>query len=205
MNKINDELVLSAYIDGELDTSTMNEVDSLLEKDQEAARYILDTVRTTALLRSEMNAVLQEEIPHRLLDTLSSQQIVRSHSNNVLRPLLKVAAMLIIGILGFGFGILMERDTGDNYPDEIKPLPSRYSDVVEAALEFNLSGKSREWATPNGSIAVKVTPVKTYRDKYGIYYRQYKLEVATDSQKSQINGLAYRSPNGKWTTKALYF
>ena len=77
--------------------------------------------------------------------------------------------------------------------------------VIDAALEFNLSGKSRDWKAPGGSITVKVTPVKTYKDKAGVYYREYRLEVATDTHHSQINGLAYRTDNGKWSTKVMYF
>ena len=205
MKKAFDETILSAYIDGELDTATMDEVDSFLEKDPEAARYVLDTVRTKALLRADMNAVLQEEIPQRLLDTLSPQQIVRSRRRPVIRNLIRVAAVLVLGFLGFGLGLLMERSTGEHFPAVIAPLPASYGDVVDAALEFNLSGKSRDWKAPGGSITVKVTPVKTYRDKAGVYFREYRLEVATDTQQSQINGLAYRTANGKWATKVMYF
>ena len=152
-----------------------------------------------------MNAVLHEEIPQRLLDTLSPQQIVRSRRKPVIRHLIRVAAVLVLGFLGFGLGLLMERKTGEQYPAVIAPLPARYSDVVNAALEFNLSGKSSEWKAPKGAIALKVTPVKTYRDKAGVYFREYRLEVVTGTQRSQINGLAYRTANGNWTTKVMNF
>ena len=205
MKKTFDETILSAYIDGELDADTMDEVDSFIEKDLQSARYVLDTARTNALLRANMNAVLQEEIPQRLLDTLSPQQIARSRRKPVIRNLIRVAAVVILGFLGFGIGTLMERNTGAQYPAVIAPLPASYSDVVDAALEFNLSGNSREWRAPRGAIAVKVTPVRTYRDKAGVYFREYRLEVATGTQRSQINGLAYRTTNGNWTTKVMYF
>lgn len=205
MKKTYDETILSAYIDGELDAATMGEVDAFLEKDREAAGYVLDTVRTTARLKADMNAVLQEEVPQRLLDTLSPQQTARSRRRPLMRNLLRVAAVLILGFLGFGIGLLMERNAGENYPALIAPLPARYSDVVDAALEFNLSGKSREWVTPRGSVAVKVTPVKTYQDKDGVYYREYRLELATGTRQSHVDGLAYRTAQGKWTTKVLYF
>ena len=205
MKKTYDETILSAYIDGELDAATMGEVDSFLEKDREASGYMLDTIRTTARLKADMNAVLQEEVPQRLLDTLSPQQIARSRRKPLMRNLLRTAAVIILGIFGFGIGLLMERNTGENYPAQIAPLPARYGDVVNAALEFNLSGKSREWVAPRGSIDVKVTPVKTYRDQAGVYYREYRLELATGNRQSHVNGLAYRTAKGKWTTKVLYF
>lgn len=205
MKKTYDETILSAYVDGELDAATMHEVDSFIQKDDAAASYMLDTVRTTALLRANLNAVLDEEIPQRLLDTLSPQQIARSRRKPVIRNLIRVAAVLVLGFFGFGLGILMERNTGEHFPAVIAPLPARYGDVVDAALEFNLSGKPREWQAPRAAVAITVTPVKTYRDKSGVYYREYKLEVATGAERSRINGLAYRTGNGKWKTKVLYF
>ena len=205
MKKTYDETILSAYVDGELDAATMHEVDSFIQKDDAAASYMLDTVRTTALLRANLNAVLDEEIPQRLLDTLSPQQIARSRRKPVIRNLIRVAAVLVMGFFGFGLGILMERNTGEHFPAVIAPLPARYGDVVDAALEFNLSGKPREWQAPRAAVAITVTPVKTYRDKSGVYYREYKLEVATGAERSRINGLAYRTGNGKWKTKVLYF
>ena len=205
MKKTFDETILSAYLDGELDAATMNEVDSFLGTDPQAAGYILDTVRTTARLKAGMNAILQEEIPQRLLDTVSPQQAARSRRKPLMRSIIRMAAFVILGIVGFGIGTLMERNTGAHYPAVIAPLPARYSEVVDAALEFNLSGKSREWKAPRGSIALKVTPVKTYRDKAGVYYREYRLEVATGTRRSQINGLAYRTAKGNWTTKVMYF
>ena len=205
MNKTYDEAMLSAYIDGELDVATTHEVDLLIEKDEAIARYMLDTVRTTALLRANMNVVMHEEIPQRFLDTLSPQQMAKSRRKPVIRNLIRVAAILTLGFLGIGIGILMEHIPGQHFPVEIAPLPARYSDVVDAALEFNLSGKPREWQAPRAGVAVTVTPVKTYRDQGGVYYREYRLEVATGAERSRINGLAYRTVNGKWKTKVLYF
>ena len=93
MKKTYDETMLSAYIDGELDAATMHEVDLFLEQDHEAGRYMLDTIRTTALLRADMNAVLHEEITQRLLDTLSPQQIAKSRRKPVIRHLIRAAAV----------------------------------------------------------------------------------------------------------------
>ena len=203
MKHLNHETMLSAYIDGELDTSTLNEVDLLLEKDQGAIRFILDAVRTTALLRAKMNDILHEDIPQRLFDTLSTRQISRSHRKALIPHLLRVAAVLILGLIGFGTGMLMERNAGDNFSAVITPLPAQYSHFVEAALENNLSGKPRELLAP--SARVTVTPIKTYRNKSGVYYREYHLEVVTRNERSQINGLAYRTGKGQWKTSALFF
>jgi hypothetical protein len=195
--------MLSAYLDGELDTTTLHEVDLLLEKDEGARRYILDSVRTTALLRAKMNDILHEDIPQHLFDTLNPRQISKSHRKALIPSLIRVAAVLILGLLGFGTGMLMERNVGENFSAVITPLPAQYSNVVEAALENNLSGKPREWLAPRARVTV--TPIKTYRNKSGVYYREYHLEVVTKTERSRINGLAYRTGKGQWKTSALFF
>ncbi len=197
--------MLSAYLDGELDAAAMSEADRLLEKDEAARRYVLGVVRTTALLRANMNNVLGEAIPQRLLDSLSEQKITRSGRKTVIPKLIRVAAVLILGLLGFGGGVLMERNSVERLSAVMAPLPARYSDVVNRALEYNLSGRAQKWQASGSAVAVTVTPVQTYRDKNGLYYREYRLEVATKNDRSRINGLAYRTSKGHWKTKALFF
>lgn len=200
-----DELTLSAYIDGELDLTTMREVDRYLEKDEAPKQFVLEATRTTALLRANARTVRQEKVPDRLIASMHPGRRRELHRRPLVSSLLRTAAVLIIGLLGFGSGILLERKAVEISPTMITPLPARYSDVVNAALEHNLSGTPRQWHAPNSSITLKVTPVKTYRDKGGVYYREYKLEITSEADRSQINGLAYRTLEGNWKTRALFF
>jgi hypothetical protein len=204
MKPTNDETMLSAYLDGELDAAAMSEADMRLEKDEAARRYVLETVRTTAFLRANLKGVLHEESPKRLLDTLSAAKIAKSHRKPMFSHMMRVAAVLILGLLGFGSGMLLERSTIEQFPAFINPLPRPYCEVVDKALEYNLSGTPQKWRAPGGTVDVTVTPVKTYRDKNGVYYREYQLEVASATERSQINGLAYRKLKGEWETKALF-
>jgi hypothetical protein len=205
MKPSNDETMLSAYLDGELDAVAMSEADALIEKDEAAKRYVLETVRTTAYLRASMRDVLREETPKRLADALNAQKPAKFSRVPAYSSLIRVAAVFILAVLGFGGGMLLERSTVEKFPAFIKPLPKPYGEVVGKALEYNLSGKSQEWEAPGGLVSIKVTPVKTYRDKNGIYYREYRMEVASETERRQINGLAYRTVKGQWETKAIYF
>ena len=205
MKHDDNEIMLSAYLDGELDAGKMFEADMLLEKDDAARRYVLDAVRTTAFLRADTNKVVHEELPQRLLESLGERQTAKPRPKPVLPHLLRVAAVLILGLLGFGGGMLLERFNESHLPAVITPLPSMYSDVVDKALEYNLSGTPQKWQAPGSAVAVTVTPVKTYRDKNGVYYREYRLEIASNNERSRINGLAYRTLKGHWKTKALFF
>jgi len=200
-----DDRALSAYIDGELDPTTMRVVDRYIEKDAGAKRFVLEAARTAALLRADTRSVRQEGVPERLVAPLRSRRAVGLHRQPIFSAIMRAAAVLIIGLLGFGSGILLERKTVETVPSMMAPLPAQYSDVVNSALEYNLSGTPRQWREPNSLIILTVTPVMTYRDKGGVYYREYKLEITNEADRSQISGLAYRTLNGNWKTKALFF
>ena len=84
------------------------------------------------------------------------------------------------------------------------PFPAGYNRIVQEAMEYNLSGTPRQWQSPENQAVIIVTPVKTYRDKNGQYFREFQVEVTTPTQNRQVNGLAHRQ-KGEWKTKAVYF
>ena len=67
-----DERTLSAYLDGELDDTTMQEVDEFLQKDPGAKDYVLNAARTTAFLKADSNAILHEKVPEHLVAAVKS-------------------------------------------------------------------------------------------------------------------------------------
>ena len=205
MNAKFDELTLSAYIDGELDTATMQEVDALLEKDVNARQYVLNVLRATARLRGAMNATLHEDVPEHLIDAVRSHPAKKKYRLFLRHPALRTAAAIALVLLGFGAGTILDRQGNDLLPVLSSPLPAAYSHVVDQALEFNCSGIAQEWQAPQDTLAVTVTPVKTYRDKNGRYFREYRLEIATAQERRQIKGLAYRTGTGKWKTSAVFY
>lgn len=205
MNQQFDELTLSAYIDGELDPATMQEVEVFLEKDPNARKYVLKVLRTTARLRSTMNEALHADVPEHLIDAVRSHPAKKERRTFMRHPFLRTAAAVVLVLLGFGAGTILDRQSKDILPVLSAPLPALYSHVVDQALEFNRSGISKEWQAPQDPLAVTVTPVKTYRDKSGRYFREYRLEISTAKARRQINGLAYRTAGGKWKTKAVFY
>lgn len=205
MNPQFDELTLSAYIDGELDPATMQEVDAFLEKDANARQYVLNVFKTTVRLRGAMNAMLHEDVPEHLLDAVRSHPVKKENRRFVRHPALRMAAAIVLVLLGFGAGTILDRQGNDLLPILSAPLPAAYRHVVDQALEFNRSGIAKEWQAPQDALAVTVIPVKTYRDKNGRYFREYRLEIATAQERRQVKGLAYRTGTGKWKTSAVFY
>jgi len=204
MNHEFDEITLSSYVDGELDSESMREVEAYLESNSEARKYVMNAIRTTARLRGSMNRVLHEEVPEQLLKAIIPQQIKQSRQSSVFHPLFRMAAAIVLILLGFGAGWLVP--IGGDRPAFIMPtpFPADYNRVVQEAMEYNLSGAPRQWESPGNQAVIIVTPVKTYRDRTGQYFREFRMEVSTATENKQVNGLAQRQ-KGEWKTKAVYF
>ena len=200
-----DERTLSAYLDGELDDTTMQEVDEFLQKDSNARDYVLNAARTTAFLKAASNAILHEEVPEHLVAAVKSPENRKGRPKPIIRNLFRIAAAIVLVLFGYGAANLFMNNQLKQLRVAVAPVLQQYSHVVDAALEHNLSGNPRRWSEPQQPTIIMVTPVKTYRDRKNIYYREYRLEILADDQRQQVSGLAYRSGSGKWITKALFF
>ena len=199
-----DEITLSSYVDGELDAESMRQVEAFVESDSEARKYVVNAIRTTARLRESMNKVLYEEVPVQLIDTIFPKQKNKGRPSTVFQPLLRMAAAIVLILLGFGAGWLIPIKGDEPAFTMPTPFPAAYNRIVQEAMEFNVSGAPRKWQSPKNQAVIIVTPVKTYRDQHGQYFREFRMEVSTANQSRQVNGLAYRQ-KGEWKTKAVYF
>ena len=200
-----DEKTLSAFIDGELDDIGMQEVDTFILQDGDAQKFVINTARTTAFLKAASNKILHEKVPDHLVDTIRSKSAVVKKPNIIARSIFQIAAAIVLVFIGFGAGNWIKSSQIVPLQTSVAPVLEQYGHIVNAALENNLSGNAREWSEPQKPTMVMVTPIKTFRDRNDIYYRQYRLEVVTKTHREKINGLAYRSSGGKWITKALFF
>jgi hypothetical protein len=182
----------------------MGEVEAFVETDAEAREYVVNAVKTTARLRAFTNEAMQEAFPERLINVIRPRHKHEKGRRPEFHTLFRMAAAVVLVLLGFGAGSLMLPEGDGQISALVTPFPASYSRVVDEALEHNLSGTPRQWQALGDPLAITVTPVRTYRDKNGRYFREYQLEVATGTELRQINGLAYRQ-DGKWKTKAIFY
>lgn len=201
----NDQELLSAYMDGELAPDELEAVDELLEKDGTAREFVLDAVRVNARLRGRYNSVLSEEIPPRLHDTVETTAPISYKTPAIVRNLARIAAVLVFVTLGFGAGNLFNRPDSGSILTRLDGMPAELMPVVADVLENNLSGSPRQWSSRFGFDPITVTPVKTYRDDNGRFFREYTLEFSYQGRQRRVIGLAYRTEAGLWNTKALFF
>jgi hypothetical protein len=204
MNQKFDDITLSSYVDGELDPESMQEVEAFLESDAEARKYVVNAIRTTARLRESMNQVLYEEVPEHLINAILPDKKKEGWRSTMLKPMLRMAAAVALIVIGFGAGWLAPTSEEKPAFSMPTPFPADYNQVLHDAMEHNLSGSPRQWQIPESQAVIIVTPVKTYRDKSGLYFREFQLEVSTATERRQVKGLAYRQ-KGEWKTKAIYY
>ena len=203
MNQYFDEITLSSYVDGELDSDTMREVETFIEKDSAARNYVIHAIKTTARLRASLSGILHEEIPEYLVESIRTAP--KKNYGRAYHHMFRLAAAIALIMLGYGAGSLILPGGKNDFSTMYDPLPANYSQVVNDALEYNLSGTPRQWQSKRNQVRISVVPVKTYRDNSGQYFQEFQLYVVTESGSHQINGLAYRIAKGKWKTKAVFY
>lgn len=199
-----DEKTLSAFFDGELDDLAMQEVDEFVRQDHGAQKYLLDAARTTAFLKAASNQILHEKVSDKLIDTVRRPGENGERRSAIFRPVLQIAAAIVLVVIGFGAGSLLKNEPLSVPMASVGSILEQYAPMVNAALENNLSGSPRKWSEPRQPV-IMVTPIKTFRDRNNIYFREYRLEVVTETYRQSVSGVAYRAGGGRWITKALYF
>jgi len=200
-----DHLTLSAYVDGELDRQTMRDVESFLDRDAQARRFVLDAMRTTVLLRAGSNEALHEPVPERLRQVFVRPAGVTSFWREIRFPALKLGAAFALVVIGVGLGFFYKPGPESIPQQPFHLLPTAYQQVINQSLEKHMSGDPLSLNLGNGGQRIVITPIKTYRNRSdGQYYRGYDMELFTDSGRQKFRGMAYRTGHAEWRTTALY-
>lgn len=199
-----DHLTLSAYVDGELDRPTMREVEDFLDGNRQARRFVLDAMRTTVLLRAGSNEALHEPVPQRLQQIFASPSANSSIWRDIRFPALKLAAAFALVIIGVGLGFIYKPGAESISQQPFHLLPAAYQQVINQSLETHMSGDPLSLDLDSGGQRIVITPIKTYRNRDGHYYRGYFLELITEDSRQKFKGMAYRTGKSEWQTTALF-
>lgn len=199
-----DHLTLSAYVDGELDRPTMREVERFLDSNAQARRFVLDAMRTTVLLRAGSNEALHEPVPERLRQVFVKPAMVTSFWREIRFPALKLATAFALVVIGVGLGLIFKPGAELAPQQSLHLLPAAYQQGINRSLENHLSGDPLSLDLDTGGQRVVITPIKTYRNRDGHYYRGYYLELITDGTHQKFKGMAYRTGKSEWRTTALF-
>ena len=199
-----DHLTLSAYVDGELDRQTMREVERFLDGDTRARQFVLDAMHATVLLRAGGNEAVREPVPERLRQVFARPPKSTFAWRDMRWPALRLAAAVALVVVGVGLGLIFKSGGPSPWiglPDRL--LPAAYQQAISQSLEKHLSGDPLA-VDLDGGRRIVITPIKTYRNPEGQYYRGYDMELIAGGVQEKFRGIAYRAGNAEWRTTAFY-
>lgn len=199
-----DHLTLSAYMDGELDRKTMQKVEAFLDRDREARHFVLNSMRATVLLRAGSTDAMVEPVPDRLRAIAAGAATFRLPRLEAWFRMTKLAAAFALVVIGAGIGFLLKPGAKSLPQHPFHLLPAAYQRAINQSLESHLSGKALALDLKADRLRIVVTPIKTYRNKDGQFYRGYTMELISGDEKQTFRGLAYRSGRSDWRTTALF-
>ena len=206
MSKV-DEYTLSCYLDATLDYEQCQEVAHHLEEDDSSREAMIELLNSHILLKSLGRQTLNEKVPEKLKYSLHQLPSIRMGQNiralPFIKPLTQIAVAIALVFAGFFSGnIGNDRQVQliTSFPD----IPVALEETINEVLEYKKSGTSHDWVDTSDGLTATVTPVRSYRDSKGGYYRFYFIDLQQADNNSQLAGVAYRTDKKQWQTRSVF-
>ena len=208
-----DDTTLIAYVDGELDSQTVQEVEAILTRSPQLSAKV-EVLRETAILtRAALNPIVHESVPDRLLSVLraKSKSAARRSMSKwqwwwQARTKTAFAAVMAVFVVGFGSGYFTgEGRVMHHTPASIVVLESADRSLRDAAfqeaLEFKISGSQASWASFDTKAHGQIIPVRTFINKQGLFCREFREVTVIDRSQMTTFGVACRRPETGWNER----
>jgi surface antigen len=195
-----DDETLGAYVDGELDRQSAEELEADLRNDPALQRRVTELhAISTALREWCADQARPREAAWPFAASVNKpngrfQRAVRGFT-----PLwshaLAASLALVFGVSVGQFVNLSQRQTGAG--DDVAAQR-----LLQAALEHTMSGQEVSWTDNVTQHTVTVQPLRTYRAS-GTFCREYRetAVIATQTDERTMYGLACRSREGTWSVE----
>ena len=198
-----DEYTLSQYLDESMEYQHICETADVIASDVQTRDTLLEMLKAHTLLKALGNEIMSEEVPAIMLETVRGNPKKKWHTLFYKKPLLRVAAVIALLLTGFASGRMGESGT-DRTATIFPTIPIGLERTVNTVLENEKSGTAHSWSDRTGRISAQVTPVKTYRDAKGSFYRFYSIDLSQDGIDLQLIGIAYRKGKDNWQTQSVF-
>lgn len=206
MEKPDKEILISSYLDGELAPSKTRIFAKEIRHNKELKEQTLNVLEAMVLLKALTKEEQREELPAALLDKIKTTRKKRRLWDIKMPRAVAAVLMVSVFLLGIGLGQRSIPDgveTASTNQSSFFQVPAAYDHIVQSALEYNLSGTPKKWM--DSDVSLLITPLKSYRDNDGIFYRLYQMEVYSQKQQQTFRCIAFRNKDRKWQTKTISF
>ncbi len=195
---------LNAYVDGELDEPSGEEVTRLAASDTAVGSLVNDLKAVDALAQQALAPALDDPIPQRLRDALDPPPARPRLASGVWQ--MRVAAAVAVLAVGLGAGYLAARHNTAVTIAELErhnaQLAAALAVATERALEYQPSGQSVSQSAGAPDWRVTVTPLQTYRTAGDHYCRSVRQEIVRDGSLQEVTGVWCRVDKERWQARA---
>lgn len=193
---IDDKLTkISLFLDGELSNAEMNNIEKIIDKDDDAKTFIINTVKASAYSKS----FFRNEMPE--------NEIILPGNKKKYNFEFMLRAASIIFLVGIGIlisNIIYDR-SGSKLAFTDNLINPIYQNILNTALENYKSGVPYKTSIPEIEMHITVIPEKTYKYNDKNYIRKFVITYNLGGKTIGVNGFAERKNKESWQIKTLTF
>lgn len=192
-----DELLLLAYVDGELDEDAAGEVEASLAADEAARNRVQALRESAALARAAFNDISLAAVPPRLVAAATLPTSAAGGRGWMYAVAASIAALVI----GFGGGMYLPGGGTTAEPAAYRTggfAPEAKDQAIREALNTMPSGAQIKWTAANAHEQGRVTLIRTYRNKARQYCREFRDETTDRGKTSVAFEVRCHTGDGRW-------
>lgn len=199
---MNDDVILSCYLDGELDYARAAEVSDKIERNAYTRDRFVALATSQAQLRAYGQTHHNSAVPSHLTRIFQKTR-KRNYFRLDQRGLMQLAAVLVVCVLSYFTG--RQNNVDQSMQASLGPaIPTALEQTINSVLEYQKSGSDQGWIEMQNGTSARITPVKSFRGAEGKFYRMYLIDLSSESGAQQFWAMASRIGKENWQTRGVF-
>jgi surface antigen len=199
---MNDDVILSCYLDGELDYARAAEVSDKIEINAYTRDRFVALATSQAQLRAYGQTHHNSAVPSHLTRIFQKTR-KRNYFRLDQRGLMQLAAVLVVCVLSYFTG--RQNNVDQSMQASLGPaIPTALEQTINSVLEYQKSGSDQGWIEMQNGTSARITPVKSFRGAEGKFYRMYLIDLSSESGAQQFWAMASRIGKENWQTRGVF-
>ena len=200
-----DDATLLAYLDGELAGAEAEALEADLVRDERLAERLQAFAGSGALLRAALAPATHGRLPPLPGPDFTERPAVSWRRFAPHAAIAATIALLIGAGLGFGTGEFLARRNFELAGEQRARDAAIAETTLRQALETQVSGTPVRWENPDSGASGTVKPTRTFKNHNNQFCREYERVETVAARTETISGIACRSDDGQWRTRAVFY
>ncbi|MBV9834315.1 MAG: hypothetical protein JO055_07920 [Alphaproteobacteria bacterium] len=200
-----DDATLLAYLDGELAGAESEALEADLVRDEKLAERLQAFAGSGALLRAALSPATHGHMPALPQPDFTARPAASWRRFAPYAAIAATIALLIGAGVGFGTGDFLARRNFELASEQRARDSALAEATLRRALETQVSGTPVSWENPDSGASGTVKPTRTFKNHNDQFCREYERVETTSARTETISGIACRSDDGQWRTRAVFY